>query len=65
MNPNELPKIHFEHRIEMGYDDTIIETFPDGSQLIHKKGHLILVDSAYTFYSNYRMPANPAMFSKN
>lgn len=65
MKSNAAYKIHFEPRIEIRPDHAIVETFQDGSQLIRKHGHLIIVEASATSLSSYEMPANISLFSKN
>jgi hypothetical protein len=58
-------KILFEPRIEIRPDLAFIETFQDGSQLIRKKGHLIIVESCKACLSRYSMRADLNKFSLN
>lgn len=56
-------KIHFESRLELSPDMSIIETFHDGSQLVRKKGFMIIVDSCNANISNIKVKASLKHFS--
>jgi len=61
----EQKKIHFEPRVEIRPDLAFIETFQDGSQLIRKHGHMIIVEACNAHLSRYPLNANVDSFSKN
>ena len=65
MNSDPTHKIHFEPRIEIRPDHAVVETFQDGSQLIRKHGHMIIVEATTACLSRYKMQANITLFSKN
>lgn len=58
-------KILFEPRIELRSDLAFVETFQDGSQLIRKKGQLIIVESCKACLSACWMQADLNKFSLN
>jgi len=57
--------MYFETRIELRSDFSLIETFQDGSQLIHKKGLMIIVESSKASLSDKMLKPSLTMFSEN
>ncbi len=55
--------INFETRVEIKPDMALVETFQDGSQLIHKRGFMIIIDSCEANITNLRLRANKDYFS--
>jgi len=62
---NRINKIHFEPRMEMRPDLAFVETFQDGSQLIRKRGLMIIVDACAACLTRSHLKANLALFSGN
>jgi hypothetical protein len=58
-------RILFEPRIEMRSDLAFIETFQDGSQLIRKRGIMIIVEECDAYLTRFKLRANLLLFSKN
>ncbi|HAM97800.1 MAG TPA: hypothetical protein DCQ26_04255 [Marinilabiliales bacterium] len=65
MNQSKRNKIHFEPRIEIRPDLAFVETFQDGSQLIRKRGHMIIVEACNACLSQYILQADLTKFSCN
>ena len=63
----EFNRIHFEPWIEIRPDLAIIETFQDGSQLIRKHGHLVVLEglSLASFPMVKKIIADSEVFSHN
>jgi hypothetical protein len=63
----ECNRIHFEPWIEIRPDLAIIETFQDGSQLIRKHGHIVVLEGfsqrSLTIFK--KIVANSEVFSHN
>lgn len=58
-------EILFEPRIEMRSDLAFVETFQDGSQLIRKRGLMIIVEGCKAYLTCFKVRANLLLFSKN
>jgi hypothetical protein len=60
-------RIHFEPWIEIRPDMAIIETFQDGSQLIRKHGHVVVLEGFLltSFHLNTNIVADSTVFSFN
>ena len=65
MSVSQQKKIHFEPRVEIRPDLAFVETFQDGSQLIRKRGHMIIVEACTASLSRYPLRAKVDSFSKN
>ncbi len=65
MEKSKEKRIHFEPRIEIRSDLAIIETFQDGSQLIRKRGHMIIIEACKACVSMCKMHADLNTFSQN
>ncbi|MDA3891235.1 MAG: hypothetical protein PF517_06170 [Salinivirgaceae bacterium] len=66
MKISEKNRIFFESRIELGSEFIIIETFPDGSQLVRKNGFMIIIESTTTpSISEIKLRAKPDSYSTN
>lgn len=58
-------RIYFETRIDIQPDLTFVETFHDGSQLIRKRGHMVIIESTNAYISKLKLKANLQVFSSN
>jgi hypothetical protein len=60
-------RIHFEPWIEIRPDLAIVETFQDGSQLIRKHGHVIVLEGFLltSFHLKTNQVADSSVFSIN
>lgn len=56
---------HHETRIELRSDFSLVETFQDGSQLIHKKGLMVIVEASETTLLNEKLKPSLTKFSVN
>lgn len=65
MEKSKEKEIYFEPHINIRPDMAIIETFQDGSQLIRKRGHMIIIEASKACLSRLKMPADLHLFSKN
>jgi hypothetical protein len=65
MAKSKEKQIHFEPRVEIRSDLAIIETFQDGSQLIRKRGHMIIIEASKACLSRLKLQANTKLFSIN
>ncbi|PKP09064.1 MAG: hypothetical protein CVU09_12810 [Bacteroidetes bacterium HGW-Bacteroidetes-4] len=65
MEKSTKKDIYYEPRVEIRPDLAIIETFQDGSQLIRKQGHIIIIESSKACLSRFKLYANLKLFSLN
>lgn len=57
--------IFFENHVHLRTDMSLVETFQDGSQLIHKRSHMIIIKKQNTTLKPYFLKAKISLFSKN